>query len=177
MKWVERSFRSDLPIGLFPGVVERLRGTPARLDEIIRQLPPEFLTAKVGGGWSIQENIGHLLDLAELDEARLRDYLARTVTLTASDMQNRMTDMANHNGRRVRDILNEFRQSRIEFVHKLENLTEEEISRSALHPRLQQNMRVVDWCCFIAEHDDHHVARISALARVLRDTSEPSAGL
>ena len=32
--------------------------------------------------------------------------------------------------------------------------------RSMLHPRLQQPMRLVDHLCFVAEHDDHHLARI-----------------
>jgi hypothetical protein len=34
------------------------------------------------------------------------------------------------------------------------------ISRSLLRPRLQQPMRLVDRLYFVAEHDDHHLARI-----------------
>jgi hypothetical protein len=39
------------------------------------------------------------------------------------------------------------------------------LSASAVHPRLQQPMRLVDMLYFVAEHDDHHLARMTALAR------------
>jgi uncharacterized damage-inducible protein DinB len=38
-------------------------------------------------------------------------------------------------------------------------------SRSALHPRLGMPMRLVDLMLFVAEHDDHHLASITELAR------------
>ena len=52
------------------------------------------------------------------------------------------------------------------FVARLEGLSEADWSRSALHPRLQQPMRMVDLVFFTAEHDDYHVARISELIRL-----------
>jgi hypothetical protein len=38
-------------------------------------------------------------------------------------------------------------------------------SRTMLHPRLKQPMRLVDHLYFVAEHDDHHLAHIWALTR------------
>jgi len=38
-------------------------------------------------------------------------------------------------------------------------------SLSALHPRLQTPMRLIDHLFFIAEHDDHHLAKIGMLLR------------
>ena len=70
-KWFEREFEFNLPAGVFPCVVERLRGTPARLEELVRALPPQVLTARRGDAWSIQEHVGHLIDLDELHEGRL----------------------------------------------------------------------------------------------------------
>jgi hypothetical protein len=37
--------------------------------------------------------------------------------------------------------------------------------RTALHPRLKRPMRLVDLCFFVAEHDDHHLATVTRLAR------------
>jgi hypothetical protein len=37
----------------------------------------------------------------------------------------------------------------------------------ALHPRLNVRIRVLDLAFFIAEHDDHHLARISELRQDL----------
>jgi hypothetical protein len=35
-----------------------------------------------------------------------------------------------------------------------------------VHPRLRQPMRFVDHLYFVAEHDDHHLATISELAKI-----------
>lgn len=54
----------------------------------------------------------------------------------------------------------------MEFVRRLDNFDEAFIQRTALHPRFQMKIRVLDLCFFIAEHDDHHLARISELKRL-----------
>jgi hypothetical protein len=54
----------------------------------------------------------------------------------------------------------------MEFVERMESFDEEFIARSAIHPRLQIPMRVIDLAFFKAEHDDHHIARISELIRL-----------
>src|ERR1041385_5896641 len=76
MEWFKRKFSFDLPIEMFPNVVERVRGTPARLEELTRGLSREELTHRDGDKWSIQEQAGHLLDLEELGMNRLDDFEA-----------------------------------------------------------------------------------------------------
>jgi hypothetical protein len=164
-KWVEREFDFRLPVGVFPCVLERLRGTPARLEELARSLPPELLTGRRGGKWSAQEHVGHLYDLDELHEARLEDYARGAEVLRAADMTNRKTEEAGHNSARLEDLLALFRSARESFVRRLETMTEEEVGRSALHPRLGKQMRVIDLALFVAEHDDHHLASITELSR------------
>jgi uncharacterized damage-inducible protein DinB len=166
-KWFERKFDFNLPVGVFPSVVERLRGTPARLEELVRALPPHVLIAKHSGGWSIQEQVGHLLDLDELHEGRVEDYAQRLATLRPADLSNRKTFEADHNAARIEDLLAKFRAARTSFVQRLEALTEEQVALSALHPRLNQQMRVIDMALFVAEHDDHHLATITELSRAL----------
>ena len=165
MRWVEREFEFNLPVGVFPCVVERLRGTPARLEELTRGLTREQLTAKPGGLWSLQEQAGHLLDLDELHEGRLEDYARGLEVLRGADMRNRKTEEAGHNAARLEEILAAFRAARLGFVRRLEALTEAEVAASALHPRLRQQMRVIDMAHFTAEHDDHHLAAVSGLRR------------
>ena len=63
IKWTDRQFDFAFPTGIYPEMIERLRGTPARLEEHTRVLPPAVLTRRDGERWSIQENAGHLLDL------------------------------------------------------------------------------------------------------------------
>ena len=165
MRWVEREFEFNLPVGVFPCVVERLRGTPARLEELTRGLTREVSTAKPVGLWSIQEQAGHLLDLDELHEGRLEDYARGLEVLRAADMRNRKTEEAGHNAARLAEILMAFRAARLGFVRRLEAPTEAEVAASALHPRLRKQMRVIDMAYFVAEHDDHHLASISEILR------------
>ncbi len=166
--WTKRTFDFDFPADLFPELLERLRGTPVRVEEIARALPPNLLRKRDGETWSIQENIGHLADLESLFSGRLDDFEAGATTLRAADMSNKKTHEAAHNTRPINEILNEFRALRQQLVAQLEALASTDFSRTARHPRLQQPMRIVDMLLFHAEHDDYHLARIRELVRLFR---------
>ena len=165
VKWFERPFAFDLPPWMFPNVVERLRGTPARLEDRLQGLRAEVLTSRAEGKWSIQEHAGHLLDLEELEIRRLEDYDAGRETLTPADLQNRKTYEAEHNLKAIGEILRDFRKERMDFVARLETMDTAAIQRSAIHPRLKIPMRVIDLAFFKAEHDDHHLSRITELIK------------
>ena len=164
MRWFDRKFDLGLPASAFPPILGRLRSFPDRLEREVRRVPEERLTVRVGDGWSIQENVGHLFDLEALWEKRLEDFDAGVTVLHPADLENRKTHEADHNSRRIDDLLTAFRDARLRIVQRLERRTPAELSRVALHPRLQQPMSVVDLGFFVAEHDDHHLNTITALA-------------
>ncbi|HYL46943.1 MAG TPA: DinB family protein [Candidatus Limnocylindrales bacterium] len=158
--WFERKFEFSFPPEQYPNVCARLRGTPARLEEIFRGVSREVMIKKPGGKWSAQEHAGHLLDLEPLWMARVEDFLADGQTLTVADLSNRKTDEANHNERQLKELLAAFRAARLRLVDRVEKFQPSVFARSMLHPRLKQPMRLVDHLYFVAEHDDHHLARI-----------------
>jgi uncharacterized damage-inducible protein DinB len=165
--WIDRRFDFNFPIGVYPELIERLRGTPARAADRIRALPSERLSRRVGSAWSIQDHVGHLADLDQiLFMARLDDYDAGASVLRAADMANSLTDAAHHDRKAVGDVLARFHTLRAGLVARLEGLDAAALARSALHPRLNCPMRVVDMMYFHAEHDDYHLARISELLRM-----------
>ena len=166
LEWFKRQFAFELPLGMYPNVVERVRGTPARLEELVRGLSREVLTHCRNDKWSIQQQAGHLLDLEELGMRRLDDYEAGRDRLTAADLTNRKTDEANHNANTIENILAQFRRERTTCVARLDSYDEAFAQLTAVHPRLNMPMRVIDFVFFIAEHDDHHLARISELKRM-----------
>jgi hypothetical protein len=168
MEWFKRQFSFGVPIELFPNVVERLRGTPARLEELTLGMSRELLTRRDGDNWSIQEQAGHLLDLEELGLKRLDDFEAGRDQLTAADLANRKTHDADHNVNTIKNILAAFRKERMEFVERLDSYDTAFVQQTALHPRLNQRIRVIDLAFFIAEHDDHHLARITELKSFLK---------
>lgn len=166
LKWTERSFQFAFPVEVFPEMIERLRGTPARLEDRVKSIAPEILTKRDGERWSIQENAGHLLDLESLVKQRLDEYLAGATVLHAADMSNRKTYDADHNQVSMAAILTDFRGQRTHLVGRLDNLAPEMFAAAADHPRLKVPMRLVDMLFFQAEHDDYHLARISELIRL-----------
>jgi len=158
--WFERRFDFSFPVELLPNICARLRGTPARLEEILRDLPRSTLAGKTHEQWSAQEQAGHLADLEPLWLARVDDYAASRSELTPADLTNRKTHEANHNARSLTEILTEFRAAREKLLQTVITLDDAVHSRSIPHPRLKVPMRLVDHLYFVAEHDDHHLARI-----------------
>lgn len=166
LKWGDRTFSFTFPVEVFPEMIERLRGTPARLEDRVQSIAPEILIRRDGERWSIQENAGHLLDLETLVSGRLDEYLAGAKTLHAADMSNRKTHEADHNQVFISSILTSFRRERGALVERLDQLEPQVFAGVAHHPRLNVPMRLVDMLFFQAEHDDYHLARISELIRL-----------
>lgn len=165
IKWTDRRFDFNFPAEIYPELIERLRGVPARLEEHTTNLSHEVLTARHEDRWSIQENAGHLWDLESLVQQRINEYIAGANQLHAADMTNRKTFEAHHNDVPISRILDSFRTERTTTVDRLESLDGEVFSRAAIHPRLNTPMRLVDMLFFQAEHDDYHLTRIAELVR------------
>ncbi|MGA3088529.1 MAG: DinB family protein [Terriglobales bacterium] len=160
--WFERTFEFTFPVEQHPNLCLRLRGTPARLEEMVRSVAREALVRKAGKNdkWSAQEHSGHLLDLEPLWRARVEDYLTQSNELTAADLKNRKTHEAGHNQRAIEEILAQFRRERFRLVSRLEEIDPAIFARAIPHPRLKIPMRLVDHLFFVAEHDDHHLTHI-----------------
>ena len=163
--WFERKFDFTFPVEQHPNLCARLRGTPARLEEIVRGADHDVLVRKPreSDKWSAQEHAGHLADLEPLWMARVDDYLAEASQLTVADLSNRKTCEAQHNLRPIEEILAEFRSARLRLLSRVEKIDSAIFARASLHPRLKTPMRLVDHLYFVAEHDDHHLAHIWGL--------------
>ncbi len=168
VKWFERTFNFTVTENIFPAVIERLRGTPARLEEKCKSIQASQLTQRLDNTWSIKENIGHLTDLEPLWQGRLQDIINGESVLRATDLANSKTDLANHNDTSLENLLYSFRQIRQSTVAILETIDESIIFKSALQPRLKTPMRAMDIFLFTADHDDHHLARIHELSKLLK---------
>lgn len=159
-EWFKRKFPLIEDNGILPSIIERLSGTPARIEEITRGLSAALLTLKQGDKWSIKEQIGHLSDVESLWIGRLDDLINGLTELRIADLTNQRTHTANHNATEVQTLQQGFREQRQAFVNKLRGLNGEQLHNTALHPRLKTPMRIIDLAYFVAEHDDHHVASV-----------------
>ncbi len=106
--WFGRKFEFTFPVDQFPNLCIRLRGTPARLEEMVHAGSREAFLVKPADKWSAQEHAGHLADLEPLWLARVEDFLKDGNTLTIADLSNRKTHEANHNTRDLSRIAAEF---------------------------------------------------------------------
>ncbi len=164
--WTQRKFKFDYSWELYPEIIERLRGTPARAASLLYDVQPSVLKRRIGERWSVQENIAHLADLDEiLWMPRIDQYVHRESRLMEADMTNRTTNEANHNQRSIVEVLERFGHVRERLVAMAERLEHSVFGRSALHPRLNVQMRLTDHLFFVAEHDDYHLAHITDLKR------------
>src|ERR1700691_5464065 len=167
--WLDREFVFGQPTGLFPVLLERLRGTPARAKELVSGIREDALARRIHDKWSVKEHLGHLIDLEPLDDRRLDEFLNRAEVLSAADIENRATENGNHRRVPIADISRRLAAGRERLIRRLEMLTEKEVEITARHPRLQKPMRLLDWAYFLAEHDDHHLALARGVMTELND--------
>jgi uncharacterized damage-inducible protein DinB len=161
--WIERKFEFNFPVGLFPVIIERLRGTLPRIESIVNNKTEEVLNRKFDESWSVKEQIGHLYDLEDLWHGRIEDFLSGKQTLRTADMSNTKTHNADNNKKNIEELLHQFSSARNKLIEKVQHMDETTASITALHPRLQIPMRLIDALFFVAEHDDHHLAKIRSL--------------
>ncbi|MGQ0827807.1 MAG: DinB family protein [Bacteroidota bacterium] len=154
VKWTSREFDFNFPSENFLSIIKQLQSTAEKIKTITQGLSKNILTQKIDNAWSIQEHIGHLIDLDELHDGRINDFINKLEILRAADMTNQKTYKANHNERILSDLIHEFKNNRDHFISRLKKL---DPNQSAFHPRLQKQMRVVDMAFFVAEHDNHHL--------------------
>src|SRR5246127_4846155 len=105
VKWFERTFDFSKDQNIFPSIIERLSGTPARLEEKFKSIPPGILETKPDNTWSIKEIVGHLTDLEPLWQGRLEDIKNGETEMRPTDLANRKTDEANHNAKPIEKLL------------------------------------------------------------------------
>jgi len=167
LPWFDRRFAFAFEADVHPSVVERLRGLMPRLEHKLAGVPDEVLRERWDGAWSVQENVGHLLDLEELWIGRVDDLFGGADVLRPADLENRKTHEADHNAADADRLVRGLAEARGRLVARLDAAAPDDFARTARHPRLEQPMRLVDLAYFVAEHDDHHLARITGILRAL----------
>ena len=97
--WLYRRWRFDSPTELYPTVLFRLSGLPARADELGKSVTQEQARAiPEEGAWSIQRHLAHLTDLEALLHQRLDAYEQHAPVLPPADMSNARSVDADHDG-------------------------------------------------------------------------------
>lgn len=162
-KWFDKEFQFNLVHSKYDSVLKKLKENPEIISQLVSNLHEDILTKRIDNKWSIKENTGHLIDLEELHDGRIDDFIAGEEILRPADLNNKKTDEANHNSKKIGNLLGQLKILRENFVRRMEHLDLQILSRSSIHPRLKQPMRPIDMAQFIIEHDEHHIETIKEL--------------
>lgn len=163
IRWFDRTFDFNYGVEAYPSLVQRLRDAPAAYSREAASLSKELLEVQPDGKWSIKENIGHLVLLEDLWRGRFRAMQSGIQTMPPADLSNAQTRSAGFNEVLLYKLLSRFEQTRRNTLQFLDGLTESELESSAIHPRLQTPMRIIDLMMFVAEHDAHHLWTIQEI--------------
>jgi hypothetical protein len=72
-----------------------------------------------------------------------------------------------YNAQPIQDVLSYFNETKIQLITRFKSLSDTELQKSSLHPRLKIMMYPVDLAWFHAEHDDHHFVRMNEIISAL----------
>ena len=162
-KWFDKKFKFELSLDRYDSTLKRLSENPDIIARLVSALPDEILTKRINNRWSIKNNVGHLIDLEELHDGRIDDFIAGKTILRPADLNNRKTDEANHNNKNIDDLISNLKNARENFVNRMKHLDVKVLSSSSIHPRLNLPMRPIDMAQFVLEHDKHHIETINEL--------------
>ena len=166
-KWFDKKFQFDLTPDKYSSLLKKLMETPHTISHLVSSIDEAVLIKRVDNKWSIKENIGHLIDLEELHDGRIDDFIAGKEILRPADLNNQKTNEANHSSKNINELTEQFKNERENFVKRMKNLDVKILSSSSIHPRLKQPMRPIDMAQFVLEHDEHHIDTIKELINQL----------
>lgn len=165
-KWFDLKFDFSFGKETFQPLLSRLQDNIQLLRKAVLNLNETQLCFKPNNSWSIKEHIGHLIILESLWQKRFVDIQNQKPVMSPADLNNKATDDAVFNQYSIDRLLTEFVEKRTKTLYQLSHLKDFPDSIRSLHPRLNQEMRVVDLMYFVAEHDEHHIHSILQLVKL-----------
>ncbi len=162
LPWFERNLKFGLPAVMLPYYLERLGGTIVRMEAKVKGVSEEILATRLDNKWSMKQNIGHLAEVDRIANKRLDEMTSGVSVLSPA-----VFEPQDYNPWPIEKVLDLFYTTRTENIKKYNSLLEADLKKSSLHPRLKMEMTPVDLAWFDAEHDDHHLVRMTEILRTL----------
>ena len=132
------------------------------LETKVKYVGEEILSNRLDNKWSVKENIGHLAEVDEVANRRIDEMIAGISPLSPAVFEPKP-----YHELPVQEVINFFREARSKNIKRYKALSPSDLEKTSLHPRLKVMMSPVDLAWFDAEHDDHHLVRISEILLTL----------
>ena len=159
--WFERHLEFGKPKEMLPYFLDRLEGTIARIEYKVKGVSEEILSALHNGKWSVKQNIGHLAEVDEINNRRIDEMLAGVSPMSPAVFEPKL----NYHEMPVAEVIQYFAKTRRGNLRKYTALSPDQLAKASIHPRLKTLMTPVDLAWFDAEHDDHHLVKISFILK------------
>jgi hypothetical protein len=156
--WAERQLSFGKGLEELPVMLERVKGTTARLRNLTSHVPRERLLLRPYGQWSVVDHIGHLIYLQDRSEEHVDDFVSRRNELCQIDLSDQASILDLHRRQELGDLIEEFRLKRDYFVRRIQDMDPGALRHQALNRCRGVRMTIVDTILYVAEHDDHHLA-------------------
>jgi hypothetical protein len=156
LNWFDRTFTFGLPATMLPFYLERLEGSIYRIEAKVKGVSDNVLSEKYNGKWSIKQNIGHLAEVDLVTNKRIDEMRSDVETLSPA-----VFEPKDYNPWPIGKVVAFFREARQSNLDKYKNIPESDLLKGSIHPRLKVKMTPIDLAFFDAEHDDHHILKIS----------------
>ena len=163
LPWFERNLKFGLPAIMLPYYLERLNGTYVRIQFKVKGVTNDILSNRLDNKWSVKQNIGHLAEVDLINNRRIDEMLAGKEMLSPA-----VFEPKDYNPWPIEEVLELFLKNRRDNIKKYESLSETDLKKSSIHPRLKVPMTPVDLAWFDAEHDDHHMVRMNEIINALK---------
>jgi DinB superfamily len=161
LTWFERNLRFDHSSEMLPFFLERLSGTIVRLEAKVKGFSDEVLFTKNNGKWSIKQNIGHLAEVDAIANKRIDEMITGIAVMSPA-----VFEPQDYNFWPIEQVLDLFKTNRNLNLKKYHSLSELDLKKSSVHPRLKVQMTPIDLAWFDAEHDDHHLVKINEILKI-----------
>ena len=129
------------------------------MEQKVEGMSDQKLSEKKDGKWSVKQNIGHLAEVDEIALKRIDEMLSGKPVLSPAVFEPKQ----DYNKMQVDDVINFFKKSREANLKVYNSLSDTDLAKTSLHPRLKIMMNPVDLAMFDAEHDDHHLVTINQI--------------
>ena len=162
LPWFERNLKFGYPKEMLPYFLERLEGSMVRIEAKVKGVDDKTLSVKLNDKWSIKQNIGHLAEVDAIANKRMDEMVNGISPLSPA-----VFEPQDYNPWPIEKVLDLFKTNRLKNLKKYQSLSESDLMKSSLHPRLKVQMTPVDLAWFDAEHDDHHFVTINKILKEL----------
>ena len=122
LKWTDRSFQFTFPVEVYPEMIERMRGTPARLEDRLKSLATNILTRRDGEALVDSGKRRTSADLESLVQQSIDEYLAGAKSSSCGRHVESQNPRSRSNELAMSIILSDFREQRMHLVDRLDNL-------------------------------------------------------